>query len=323
MAGSNGDKTTSTEIVFDAMGSTAQVIVVGGPIDAADTARRRIDQLEARWSRFRPTSEVSLLTEHAGDWVEVSADTVALVERSIEAWHLTGGSFDPTVLGDVIRAGYDGSFETIHTAPHNGRSRLLLGCTDIAIAGSRVRLPADTGFDPGGIGKGLAADLVVDEAIEAGVEGICVNLGGDLRVWGEAPGGGGWTVAVGHEWSPDPVVDLGLRRGAVATSTTLRRHWQVDGEARHHLIDPMTGLPSNSDLTSVTAIASIGWAAEVLAKAVLLRGSAHPFDLLGGTGVEALVVTDTGELIGSPGLEPFVRDRRLPGRIPAPLALAG
>ena len=64
-----------------------------------------------------------------------------------------------------------------------------------------MRLPAGSGFDPGGIGKGLAADIVSAELLAAGARGACVNLGGDLRVTGEAPGGGTWTVAVEHPGS--------------------------------------------------------------------------------------------------------------------------
>ena len=65
------------------------------------------------------------------------------------------------------------------------------GPMDIEVSADAVRLPAGLGFDPGGIGKGLAADLVSDELVRAGADGVCVNLGGDLRVRGEAPDGRG------------------------------------------------------------------------------------------------------------------------------------
>ena len=94
--------------------------------------------------------------------------------------------------------------------------------------------------------------------------------------------------------------------GAVATSTTLKRRWQGDdGTVRHHLIDPATGLPSDSDVDLVTVVAAGAWAAEVLAKAVLLRGSAHPFDLIGGTGAAALIVGDDGRIQQSDQFDRF------------------
>jgi thiamine biosynthesis lipoprotein len=197
-------------------------------------------------------------------------------------------------------------------------SELDFGAAAIRVEAEGVYVPAGSGFDPGGIGKGLAADLVVAEVMAAGADGACVNLGGDVRVAGSSPEGGGWTIAVQHEWTTDPIAVVGVSEGAVATSTTLRRRWQTDtGERCHHLIDPATGLPSDSDLNLVTAVAARAWAAEILAKAVLLRGSAHPFDVIGGTGVEALAVDAGGRVQATPGFGSYLGGVALPARIGA------
>ncbi|MEY2554308.1 MAG: FAD:protein transferase, partial [Ilumatobacteraceae bacterium] len=239
------------------------------------------------------------------------------VQRAIEAWRLTGGGFDPTVLGSVLRAGYDVSFESMPENKAESSSDLLTGCTDIAVDGSSVRLPAGTGFDPGGIGKGLAADIVIGEIIASGAAGACVNLGGDLRVAGESPDGAAWTIAIEHPSTPEPVVLIGLSEGAVATSTTLRRQWNVDGQHRHHLIDPATGEPSESDLELTTIIAGEAWIAEVLAKAVLLRGSQRAFDIVDGSGVQALTIDADGVIRITPGFQQFT------GAVPLPATVKG
>jgi thiamine biosynthesis lipoprotein len=327
------------ELSFRAMGSDAHVIVVDGPPGAADAARRRIDDLERRWSRFLPDSEISRLTRRAGEWVTLSPDSVLLVDRALEAWRLTVGRFDPTVLGAVIRAGYNRSFDDLGPAGGDTPSPLTSGAAGIGIDGDRVRLPAGVGFDPGGIGKGLAADLVVAELLAAGAAGACVNLGGDLRLAGRPPAGPSgdappadglagdappagrppaWTVAVEHPAASEPLALLGLEDGAVATSTTLRRRWTAPGgEVRHHLIDPWTGAPSTSDLTLAAVVAADAWAAEVLAKAVLLRGSAQAFDLVAGLGADALTVDAHGVVRATPGLAAFLGGTPLPPTLPA------
>jgi thiamine biosynthesis lipoprotein len=292
------------------MGSDAHVIVVGGRAGLIDDVRRRIVDLEQRWSRFLPTSEVSALTARAGEAVEVSAETRLLVERAIEAWRLTGGAFDPTVLGALQRAGYSRSFE-LGPRPVAGPPLALIGCTDITVDATAVRLPPGTGFDAGGIGKGLAADLAVDEALEAGADGVCVNLGGDVRVAGPAPGGTAWTIAVEHPWGRSPLVRLGLGSGAVATSTTLLRAWARGGCRYHHLIDPATGEPARTGLTSATVVTGQAWAAEVLAKVVLLRGPDRAFDVL-DVHAEALVVDVAGTVATTPGLRAFLGDQVVP-----------
>lgn len=313
----------AAELRFRAMGSDAHVIVVGGSSSLVDRARRRIADLERRWSRFLPDSEISELTRRAGTPVAVSDETVMLVGRAVEAWRLTGGSFDPTVLGDVIRAGYDRPFDDVGRSPATGVSPLLPGCTDIEVVGNEVRLPAGTGFDPGGIGKGLAADLVAAEMTAAGAEGVCINMGGDLRVAGDAPDGDGWTIAIEHAWSARPIASVGIRDGAIATSTTLRRRWTVNGVERHHLIDPRTGEPAVTDLNLVSVIAGSAWEAEVLAKAVLIRGSEHPFDLVDGVGAHALLVDENGIVTVSDGFREFLGSGWAPEQIDRDTKSAG
>ena len=298
----------AAERLFRAMGSDAHVVVVGGADadDLVDVAVARIERLESRWSRFRDGSEVSELNRRAGTTVQVSPETVELVRRAVEGWWLSGGAFDPTVLGAVVRAGYDRSFETLGHGRGPTPSPLVTGAAGIVVGTDTVALPAGVGFDPGGIGTGLAADLVVAELLAAGADGACVNLGGDVAVAGTGPDGDGWTVAVEHELRPEPLAHLGLSSGAVTTSTTLRRRWRRGGELRHHLVDPRTGEPSDSDLDHVTVVAGQAWVAEILGKAVLLRGSTDCFDILGGTGAEGLAVTTSGQVRSTPGLAAYL-----------------
>jgi FAD:protein FMN transferase len=297
---------------FRAMGTDAHILVIGGRADLIDQAAARVVQLEQRWSRFLPDSEVSQLNQHAGQPVTVSADTRLLVGRAVEAWRITGSSFDPTVLGAMLSAGYDRNFDDILADRPTVMSSLLLGCTDIVITDETVCLPPDTGFDAGGIGKGLAADLIVEEMVAAGATGACVNLGGDLRVAGVSPDGGGWTIAVEYPGDQKSVALIGLTDGAVATSTTVRRAWLANGHARHHLIDPQTGRPSETDVRLVTVVAGQAWMAEVLAKAVILRGSQRAFDLLDPNVADALIIDATGRVSATDGLQRFLGDTTLP-----------
>lgn len=297
------------------MGSTVHLIVVGGPAGIIDLGARRIDNLECRWSRFVPGSEIDELNRLAGTPAVVSAETALLVQRAVDAWRLTQGWFDPTVLGAVIRAGYDRSFEELGPNHSRGHSELRGGAGGIQIAGNSVCIPAGVGIDPGGIGKGLAADLVASELLSLGAAGVCVNMGGDVRVAGSGPTGAAWTVAIEYPWAVEAVANVGLADGAVATSTTLKRRWEIDGQSRHHLIDPHTGKPSTTDLTLVTVVADQAWRAEVLAKTVLLHGSPDPFGLIGKSGAQALSIDMAGRIEATSGFADFLGDATLPKAI--------
>lgn len=296
------DALPATELRFRAMGSDCHLMVVGDPGGVLKTTRNRILALEQLWSRFIPTSEVSLLNTSQGFPVLVSDDTLELVEKAIEAKRLTEGRFDATILGDLIRAGYDRSFEDI-AAGAAGVSHLFRG--PITVVGPTVVLATDTGFDPGGIGKGLAADIAAREAIADGAAGVSINLGGDVRVAGQAPYPDGWSIAIEHPGLPEPLVTVGLVSGAVATSTRLLRRWTQGDASRHHLIDPATGLSADTDLTLVSVLASEAWRAEVYAKACLLAGSTDWLEPIAGTGLEAVAVTATGSILSTRGLADF------------------
>ncbi len=283
------------------MGTAAHVVVVGAPRPVLAYAIDRIEQLESRWSRFRPTSEVSLLNASAGSAVTVSEDTAQLVGRALDGWRFSDGWFDPTLLGDVVRAGYQRSFA--HGLSGDGSSTLRRGAAGIVIDENRVTIPSGVGFDPGGIGKGLAADIVVGELMTRGATGACVNLGGDIAVDGVAPDDGDWTIDIDHPSFSAPVTRVALRRGGVATSTTLKRRWLGSRGDAHHLIDPSTGLPSTARVTQTTVIARDAWVAEVLAKTLLLRHDG--FEALDDTAVDAMTVDADGGVTTTVGFDRF------------------
>lgn len=290
----------ATERVVAAMGTHVHVIVCGAPA-LADDGVARIADLERRWSRFRPDSEVSRLNDAAGRPTAVSPETFLLVSRAVEAWRLTGGLYDPTVLDALERAGYDRSFDDPASSVHRASVPPAppvptpgAGGVELVPELRAVRLPDGVRFDPGGIGKGLAADMVAAELRHAGAAGACVNIGGDLRVAGEPPTRRGWVVAVDDPLRAGHVVPLTLADEAVVTSTRRLRRWVRAGSAMHHLIDPRTGSPSRSTVHTVSVVAAAGWWAEVLAKSALIAGPTAGGELLGRAGVDALVATDDG-----------------------------
>jgi thiamine biosynthesis lipoprotein len=307
-----------SDTTFASMGSTARILVLGGPPDLPERGRARLVQLESRWSRFRPTSELCRLNAAAGAPVVVSRDTFDVIALAVAAWRATGGRFDPTVLDALESAGYDRDFELLAALDHDAGARrddgtavrVAPGCADIELDRlvSVVRLPRGVHLDLGGIGKGAAADLVTDELLTGGAEGVCVNLGGDVRVEGVAPEPAGWRVELDPALTPSAASRRAfrLRAGAVATSTRNRRTWTRAGEPRHHLIDPHTGHPAWTGLAAVTVLAETAAWAEILAKSAFVAGPAAAAELLAAHGVTGLLVDDEGRVEALAGLEAFI-----------------
>lgn len=292
----------------------AVMVVLDEPDSAGpllDHAADRLIELEQRWSRFLPTSDVSVLNTFAGRDVHVAADTVTLVEALVHAWHATDGGFDPTLLGTLVELGYahsrtDLSHRTSLAPGTTGRGDPAGVLVDRAT--NTVRLPSGTTLDPGGLGKGLAADIVTAELIQRGARGALVELGGDLRVRGEAPDACGWTIAVDRDLRHGTdEVTVGLLDGGVATSTPRLRTWTADGEHRHHLIDPATLRPSTADAVSCTVVAGSAAWAEAFTKVAFANTTATAMTTYEQHGLAASITTADGDRLTTPNWKAFER----------------
>lgn len=280
------------------MGTAVQIVVPSGDDDVLAESARRLDDLENRWSRFLPRSELSRLNSHPGVPVIVSGETFDVIALAVDAWTATNGRFDPTIHDALVTVGYDRPFDQMsEVSAASGESEPSPTPAGIVLdmALSAITLPVGVRLDLGGIGKGAAADLIVEEAKVAGGHGICVNIGGDARVWGEGPTDGAWSVVLkcpgSKETRPIELVD-----GAVCTSTRLRRQWHNQAGPAHHLIDPATGRSANSGVASVGVVAAGAAQAEVLAKVAFLAGADLGLDLLRRHVVEGVIVTDDGQV---------------------------
>jgi thiamine biosynthesis lipoprotein len=292
-----------------AMGSPAVIIAGDADAGALDWALDELVRLEQCWSRFRVDSQLSRLNRAAGGWFQLSDTLAAAVDRAIELHELTGGVFDPTIHRQLVAAGYDRPFRLLDLdqpglPPAAVRAP---GVAAIERAGDMIRLPPGVSIDLGGVGKGLAADMIAVGLIARGARSACVSLGGDIRVAGGVPTEGGWNIPVADPGQADRVLGhVQVANAAIVTSTTVFRRWHRGGRPMHHIIDPRTGLPSTQRVMAVVAVAPEAWFAEGHAKAALIEGPVAGRRLLDGAGIGGWVITDDGVVHASEWALPLV-----------------
>ncbi len=257
------------ERTFAAMGTQCHVVVVGAGRDVVSRAEDRVGELARAWTRFESDSEISQLNSRGEGML--SEDSWLLLTAGIVGRQFTKGRFDPFMAHQIVAAGYDRDF------PDLG----VQAVTDAAPAAHRpvlelcrrtrfVRLAPGAAIDSGGIGKGLAADLVSAQIMASGADACLVNLGGDLRVRGDK--GSPWQIGIDRE-VPGPQISVRLQAGGLATSSTTKRIWHTTrGDPHHHLLDPRTGRQMRARWAGATAIAPNAWVAEALSKSLLLFG---------------------------------------------------
>ncbi len=281
---------------FRAMGTTISMLLPEQQVEqGTQIVRTLFSEWESTLSRFLPESELSRLNQQAGKPVAVSELLYQVLATALTAAQATQGVYDPAMLDQLVHLGYDRTFDDLPTAQFSpiipgepgGRWR------DIRVDPLRrqVTLPVDIKLDFGGIAKGMAVDAALEELRQSGISPAMVNAGGDLAVLGFPPAAEQWPIAVpgrGRFWT------IPLHHGAVATSGIAHRHWWQGQTLRHHLLDPRTGLPAQSDLWSVTVVADRCEQAEVAAKVAFILGSQQGADFLHRHRIAGLLVREDG-----------------------------
>jgi thiamine biosynthesis lipoprotein len=258
-------------------------------------------------TRFDPNSDLMRANAHGVEWVAVSTYCFDAIVEAHAAYRRTFGAFDPRVLGDLVRLGYDRSLK--HAAPsYRDASALAPRMAmpewrpEFRRSSTEVRV-GPVPIDLGGIGKGLAVRWAADR-LRDGV-GSLVEAGGDCVCRGVAADGSPWRVGVEDPSdSTQPIAVLEVRDAAVATSSVRIRSWQVAGHDVHHLIDPRTGQPGGQGLAAVTVIDPDPATAEVASKTLFLTGRRGVRTSAEHLGLAALWIDDNGVLGWSPALAP-------------------
>ena len=227
---------------------------------------------ELRFSRFLSDSELTRLNAANGP-VTVSDELMELLLRARAHAIDTGGVFDPGVGTAMHASGYDRSFapgvfdrdDAPTVAPYASIAML-----DIDEERRRVSRPSHVQIDFGGFLKGLT----VDRAAALATGAVIVDAGGDAVLRGAPPGDVCWTVEIEDPLdSARTVGTICVRDQAVATSAGNRRRWRRGSKHMHHLIDPRTGAPAQTDVLQATVLAPTAELADVMAKVAFVLGS--------------------------------------------------
>jgi thiamine biosynthesis lipoprotein ApbE len=276
-------RTTATSADDRALGGSLRVVVTR-PSDLAP-AKAAVDEVvravDLAASRFRDDSELSRLNAIPDREVIVSPLLAKLIAAALRGARLTDGAVDPTIGSAMKLAGYNADFADV---PADGLAIDLVvsrvpGWQAIAFNESSrsIQLPPGVEIDLGATAKAIASDLAAAAAlatIDGG--GVLVSLGGDIAVAGEAPAEG-WLIQASED-SGAPIDEreetISIRSGGIATSSTTVRRWIRGGIALHHIIDPVTGLPSDGPWRTATVVAGTCVDANIASTAAIVKGRA-------------------------------------------------
>lgn len=236
------------------------------------------EEWEQVFSRFLPDSELTQLNLHPEKPVCVSETLWEVFCSALEMEKESGGLVSPALLKAMLAYGYDRPFEELAL---NSRTSLLEPDISNPLAASDITadpltrvifLPYGLQLDFGGIAKGWAANKAAERLSASG--SAMVNAGGDIAIKNPSVKDKKWTVGIVDPFNREHFLcSLSVGSGGVATSGRDRRRWLQGNLERHHIIDPRTFQPAQSDIFTATVTAPTAVEAEMAAKTALILGS--------------------------------------------------
>jgi FAD:protein FMN transferase len=292
------------------MGTTVEITLVGSHEEevrkAAMQAFQEIKRIEQLMSPRIASGDVFRINQSAGiGWVQVSPETMEVIQKAKEIFVLSEGAFDITVspLTQIWRAARE---KKVPPAAEEVKQLLeLVNFVEILIVpeGKIFLKKKGMAIDLGGIAKGFAVDKASEILQSLGHKNFIVNAGGDLRVGGmrlNQP----WTIGIQHPRDPQKIMaKVSLSNSALTTSGDYEKFFIHQGKRYSHIFNPKDGFPSE-DCQSVSVLHKDSMTADALATAVFVLGPEKGYALCQKlAGVNCFIVDKDDKVIFSPGLK--------------------
>ena len=268
---------------------------------------------EKLFSRTIDSSEISKINMAKGEAVEVSAETIFVLETAIDYAKKSAGAFDISIGAVSALWAFDSENPNASLPLQVDIDKYLptVDYKGIELLGGSVRLKnPDTKLDFGGIAKGYIADKMADYLIEKEVSGAIIDLGGNVVTVGSKASGEPWNVGVKNPF-PDEGEGFNSVIGAIkidgrksiGTSGVYERYLTCEGERYHHILDPQTGFPVVTDLVGITVVTDMSIDGEGVTTTCILLGSEKAKAFLEKDGIQAVLVKNDGTIITTASVE--------------------
>ena len=301
LSGCGSDTSESTRVVF-AMDTVMKVTVYDHE-DALNYAEEYIKRCDRLFDKSNENGSLYRLNHAEGKTVSVYPEIAEQLSYARTVYNLTGGALNIALAPLVDLWGFDGSGYRVPLEEDIAELLPLTDFTRIIQSNNEITMPAGMSITLGATAKGYTAEGLRSILAEQGVEHAIIELGGNVRTLGLRPDGKRWRVAVmGADGSYCAAVELGDE--AAVTSGSYQRFFERGGRVYHHILDPKTGFPAQSGLSSVTVICGDSAYADALSTALFVLGedgARRLYETSGG--FEAIFLREDGTVSYTQGLD--------------------
>ena len=260
-------------------------------------------------SRTIEGSDVWRINHAEGQPVDVSGDTIAILQCAMKISGMTGGAFDVTIAPVSTIWDFTSGKAELPDAEEIARAVELVDYTKITLDGNTVTLPAGMMIDLGGIAKGYIADRIKMYLEKRGVKHAILSFGGNVVAIGSKPDGTDWKVGIQDIDGKTGEYMMVSRNsgGSSVTSGIYERGFDLDGVRYHHLLSTETGWPVQNELAAVTIFSESSMEGDALSTATFVLGTEEGLNLINSLdGIEAVFIARDRAVTYSAGAEAYI-----------------
>ena len=255
---------------------------------------------DAMFSRTAEDSEISRINNAGGAPVEVSEETITLIEKGIYYSEMSNGAFDITIGSISSLWDFKAESPSIPDAAAIADAVSHVNYKNIMIQDNTVRLlDPYAKLDVGAVAKGYIADRLRDYLEEEGIDHAMIDLGGNIIAMGSKLDGSDYNIGIQKPFDENgtPITSVKLSDKSIVTSGVYQRYFEQDGKIYHHILDPATGYPCENNLYSVTIITDSSLTADALSTTCFLLGYEKGMNLINQlNNVDAVFITNDNQI---------------------------
>lgn len=268
-----------------------------------EKASNYMRNLEKKLNFYDENSEISLINRNSGiKFVKVSEDTFNVIKSAKFCSELTNGVFDATIAPLVKKWSVNSSSPKVLSIEEVNTVKSLVDYKDILLCEdnkSVMLARKDQEIDLGGIAKGYIADKIIELYKENGIKSGIINLGGNVKALGKKADDLMWNIGIikPEKHSNENIAVVSVEDMSVVTSGAYERAFSYNGKMYHHIINPITGYPAETDLKSITVICKDSVHADALSTPLFIMGKYKAYEFMKSKQISGIMVTDDDKII--------------------------
>lgn len=222
-----------------------------------------------------------------------------IIDLGIEYYDKTDGLFN--IASGNLTSVWKSFIDNCDNLPSSSEIDVNTNIDDIVLDGNRYSKYNGVRLDLGGISKGYVTEIVGNYLEDNGIYSYIINAGGNVKV-GKAYEKDNYVVGITDPNNTNSIfTKINVNNLSIVTSGDYQRYCEIDDKTYSHIINPVTGYPSDY-VRSVTVIGDNSALADIYSTYLYLISVEDGIKIVNSiSGIEVIWYIDNDNIVRSDG----------------------